>query len=65
MFEGIGLQGVSLVFLSSVALGGGWRRCGLLRPDCRRTYPVMAVHRRMLNAIAAIVTWAVALASPT
>lgn len=56
MFEGIGLQGVSLVFLSSVALGGGWRRCGLLRPDCRRTYPVMAVHRRMLNAIAAIVT---------
>ena len=34
-------------------------------PDCGRTYPVMAAHRRMLKAIAANVTWAVALASPT
>jgi hypothetical protein len=45
-----------------VAFDGGG---AALRAIARRTYPVMAAQRRMLKAIAAIVTWAAALACPT
>ncbi|TWI32624.1 hypothetical protein IQ26_04293 [Mesorhizobium tianshanense] len=61
--------GLAPVFVCFWVLGcpvwGFRRRSGPVWPESGRTYPVMAAHRRMLKAMAAIVTWAAALASPT
>lgn len=52
--------------LAQFGCRGGFEGVGVaLQVDAGRTYPMMAAHRRMLKAIAAIVTWAAALASPT
>lgn len=65
----IGGSGLKRIFAGwQGILAAGWGFKAVVRPvwpGCGRTYPVMAAQRRMLKAIAAIITWAVALASPT
>jgi len=50
---GVMVDLVSGISASGLRFDGGG---AALRPVCGRTYPVMVTHRRMLKAIAAIVT---------